>query len=661
VIQFLAVLRLLAVLPLLAASGVSAAQAPLAPLSLYEGAVRDTGGESRVELRLLDDNFFVLSSSIAPQGGPAVARDIVGRWERTRGGDLLQLTNLHGLALRLNVGGEGTLYGDFRLAPDRPAQSFALKEAPFRARSFVITGRLERREGRAVLTDSASGRIFTPVTGAVPAGEEPLFVEVEGMPAQDGFAVKRVRSVSARMPERSMPAPAAGDVADIEDGARRLPAPAGARGTGTRNLGTQAAETFTMAEAAARAVKANPGVEAKLLLLEQARMNVGEAQSYFWPRVSLVASRTRIRNDEEVQTYNTDDLGGRVKSEGLRLSLSLFAGFAHLNNLEQSRISVDVEKARHRQAVLELGCNVQLQFLQLLKCREDLKSAESAVQRLETQLKAAEKFVKVDMAPYVNVLQNRTELSRAEQQVIRVRNDIRNAEVQLNTYLGFPPARPVRYVGALGDFHGVVSETEEDAVKTAESMRPDLIAARKSVEVAYKAMHVTMGQFLPRVDAVYDDMSYTRKYEDVRYKGYTRNYWSAGLNFTWDIFTGGSTTFASLAERKRAQALQKDYENAVSGARADVIRALLDIRAAAELIGTSRIGVDAARESYAMADKRYMTGIGTITELLDAQLRLAQAETDAAQALTEYHAARARFYFHTGRENPGLTEMRGKK
>jgi outer membrane protein TolC len=49
-----------------------------------------------------------------------------------------------------------------------------------------------------------------------------------------------------------------------------------------------------------------------------------------------------------------------------------------------------------------------------------------------------------------------------------------------------------------------------------------------------------------------------------------------------------------------------------------------------------------------------MTGIGTITELLDAQLRLTQAETDAAQALTEYHAARAKFYFHTGRENPGL-------
>ena len=169
----------------------------------------------------------------------------------------------------------------------------------------------------------------------------------------------------------------------------------------------RAAETFTMEQAVARAMQANPGVEAKMLLLEQARLNVGVAQSYFWPRVSLVGTTSRVQNYEEVQTYNSDNLTSDNWSKGLRASLSLFAGFAHLNNLQKSRIAVEVEKARHRQARLELGSNVQLQFLQLLKCREDLKSAEEAVARIETQLKAAEAFVKVGMAPYVNVLQNR--------------------------------------------------------------------------------------------------------------------------------------------------------------------------------------------------------------------------------------------------------------
>lgn len=411
---------------------------------------------------------------------------------------------------------------------------------------------------------------------------------------------------------------------------------------------------FSMEQAVAQAMRANPGVEAKLLMLEQARMNVGVAQSQFWPRVSLVAGTSRVENYEEVQTYNSDNLTSSNRNKGLRVSLSLFAGFAHLNDLQKSRIAVDMEKARHQQARLELGSNVQLQFLQLLKCREDLKSAREAVARIETQLQAAEAFVKVGMAPYVNVLQNQTELSRARQQVIRVNNDIRNAEVQLNKYLGFSPNRPVNYVGSLKDFSGTVGYTEEEAVRAAMRQRPDLILARKSVEAACKDMNMAMSQYLPRVDASYDNMSVSKDYDDKRYEDYTRHYWAAGLNFSWEIFSGGGTTFSTLAERKRAQALQKDYEDAMSGARADVIRALLDITAARELIATSRKGVDAARESYAMASKRYMTNTGTITELLDAQLRLTQAENDASQALAEYHSARARFFYHIGRENPGL-------
>ena len=252
------------------------------------------------------------------------------------------------------------------------------------------------------------------------------------------------------------------------------------------------------------------------------------------------------------------------------------------------------------------------------------------------------------------MLQNRVELSRAQQEVIRCRNDIRNAEVQLNRYLGFPPNERVTYAGRLKDFDGTVTYTEEQAIKTALYSRPDLIVAQKSVAVAFKDVHIAMGEFLPRIDASYDDMRYSRDFDDRRYNDYTRNYWAAGINFTWDVFSGGSAVFNTLAERNRAKALQKDFEDAMAGARTDVIRAMLDMDAAKELITTTRYGVDSARENYAMSQKRYMTNIGTITDLVDAQVRLTEAERDASQALADYHSARARFYFNIGRENPGL-------
>lgn len=415
-----------------------------------------------------------------------------------------------------------------------------------------------------------------------------------------------------------------------------------------------ARQSLSLEQAVALALKNNPGVEAKLLLLEQARMNVGVAQSYFWPRVSLISNYNRVSNFEEQQAYSVDDLSARTWSSGARLTLSLFAGFSHLNGLQKSRIAVEVEKARHQQAQQELSCNVQLQFLQLLKLREDRKSADKAVERIKTQLHAAEEFVKVGMAPYANVLQNKTELLRAEQQVIRVKNDIRNAEVQLAKYLGLKDGMEVNYEGALSAYGTTVSYSELDAIKAALKYRPDLIIAKKTVQLAYKDMNIRLGEYLPRIDANFDSMKYSRDYDDARFSDYTRRYWAAGISFSWEIFSGGQTTFASLAEKKRAESLQKDFEDAVAGARTDVIRALLDISAARELIQTTRAAITAAQENYDMASKRYMTNVGTITELVDAQLKLSQAETDASEALMEFQSSRARFFYYIGKVNPSL-------
>ena len=416
----------------------------------------------------------------------------------------------------------------------------------------------------------------------------------------------------------------------------------------------QANATYTLEEAVLKALQVNPSIEAKQLLLEQAQMNVGVAQSYFWPHVSLVASASRVDNLNTVETYSSDDLTSKTRSQGLRVTLSLFAGFAHLSNLQKSLINVEVEKAQHDHARLELGCNVQLQFLQLLKLREDLKSAEAALERIQTQLKASEAFVRVGMAPYLNVLQNEVELSQAQQRMIRVRNDMRTTAIQLNRYLGLLPDETVNYTGSLSDLHGLITYSEEQAIDAALHARPDLRIAHKSVEAAFKDMHSAMSGFLPRVDANYDHFRTSKDYEDSRYKDYTRKYWAAGLNFSWELFGGGSTAFSSLAERKRAQALGKSYEDAMSNARTEVIRALLDIETAQELIKTTRAGENAARESYEMANKRYLTNTGTITDLLDAQAKLVQAENDTSQALMESHAARSKFYFYIGVENPGL-------
>ena len=413
-------------------------------------------------------------------------------------------------------------------------------------------------------------------------------------------------------------------------------------------------QNFTIAQAVEEALKVNPGVEAKRLMLENARMNVGVAQSFFWPRVSVVFSSNRLKNYEEVNTYNSDNLSSFNWNKGIRVSYPLFVGFAHLSGLQKSLIQKDIQEQEHRLACLELGSNVQIQFLELMKLREDLKTAQDSIKRLETQLASAKAFVEMDMAPYLNVLQNETDLATARQQLIRTQNDIRNAEVQLNRYLARPDAADIVYKGTLKDFPIEVNITEEDAIRESLAQRPDLLAAQKGIEAAAKDMHITMGQFLPRIDLTYDDMASSKDYDNGQYHGYTRNYWSAGITFTWEFFSGGQTTFQSLADKKRMDSLRKSYEESVNGARAEIIKTLMDISAARELIASTKSGLKSAQEGYDMALTRYETDTGTITELLDAQVRLTQAQSDAANALYQMQSSRARLFFYLGRPNPSL-------
>ena len=410
--------------------------------------------------------------------------------------------------------------------------------------------------------------------------------------------------------------------------------------------------TFTMAEAVEHALNANPTVASRLHVVEQARMQVGIAQSYFWPTASFFFQRTKMKNSGGVGS--TDDQSNFNNSNGLRLGLNLFSGFSHLNGLEQSKLSVDLEKARHSMARQELIANVQLQFLYLLKARQDKKTVQDARKRVESQLASAIAFVKVEMAPRLNVLQNEVELARLVQQEITAENNIRGTQAQLGHFLGLPPDQPVTYVGNLRDYNSVLDINEEDALNMAIRQRPDAVIALKSIAVAERQALATAGRFLPTVTLNADKSFYSRDYESNRVTDYSRHYTSLSLNFNWNFFEGGNTTFSVLSEKKRIAALRKDYENTMSTIRTEVIRNFMDVDAARELVSASRKAVEAATEAYNMSKVRYDTHTGTITDLLDAQAKLTQAEGDAGQALSDFHSARARLFYGIGMERVSL-------
>lgn len=410
-----------------------------------------------------------------------------------------------------------------------------------------------------------------------------------------------------------------------------------------------AAHKYKLDSAITRALKVNPTLEEKIHALESAKMDIGVAQSYFWPRVSLVSNRNRLRNSGSFGTV--DELSNTSTSRGLRASISLFAGFTHLNNLQRTMIEKDIAQEKFRQAELELISNIQIQFFLLLQYRRDLGYVKDSIRRIQTQINAAQSFYDVGMGPYVNVLQNKVELSQAKERLIETQNAIRTCEIQLNQYLDYAPNEQILYEGELEDYPQKVDYEESKALDLAVRNRPDVRMAQKSIEVAEKASWSTAGEALPQVDLTSDWMQSSRNYSDSRYEDYDRSYWSVGVNFTWTFFEGGKTAFGVARDRRRVSGLRAAYNNTLASAKTDVLKALMDIHAANEVDLTAREGLKAAEENYAMTNNRYKTNVGTITELIDAQTRLSEAEVRISKAQADFQIARVKFLFNIGMKN----------
>lgn len=412
------------------------------------------------------------------------------------------------------------------------------------------------------------------------------------------------------------------------------------------------ARDYTLEEAVSRGLEANPQLDARLKVLEGAQFSVGAARGYFLPTVSFVTTSSKLTNSGEVGS--SDDLSRGNLSHGIRATQSIFSGFAIVNNYEKAKLSVILRESQHRQAGLDLIKSIQFEFLQLLKARKDMETVRASMSRIETQLAAAKAFVRVGMAPYLNVLQNEVEYARVKQDEIVARNAVRNHEVALNKFLGFDAEAKVNYVGDLYGYSGVIELREEDALREAFANRPDIEAANSNIQIAMKQYHIDIAKYLPKVSLQYDNMVASTDYKDDKYKDYDRQYWALSLNVNWELFDGLTTTYTALADKKQVEALKREYENVVAEVRAEVIKSFLQVEATSDLIKAAKVALDAASESYAMANKRYQTGTGTITDLLDAQFKLTRAEADVNQALANFHAARSSLFYNLGRENRGL-------
>lgn len=409
---------------------------------------------------------------------------------------------------------------------------------------------------------------------------------------------------------------------------------------------------FTLEQAVKRGLEANPSVESRQKILEQAEFNIGTQRGAFFPTLSGFYTHQNYWHHGIARTG--DDVTKEQMYYGLRLTQPVFAGFGILNSYLRSKIQAAVEKERVRQSKLDLTFNIQSEFIKLLRDKRDLKTIHDAIARLEKQLESSEAFYKVGMGPYLSVLRSKVDLEKAKREEINIKNSIKSHQTQLANYLALPVDAKVEYHGNLESFSMVYDKDQVKAIEQALAHRPDVIAGKKNIEIAVKDSYITASQYFPKINVQGEGGDVYTRYEQDRSQSGSTQYASVTINLTWELFNGGSTTYKFMGDKKRVEALKKDFENIVESAKTDIIKCYIAIDDALKLITVCLATIDQAKEAYDMAKKRYETQIGTITDLMDTDFQLTKAEGDYNQAVAEFHLARAKLFYNVGEEHIDL-------
>ena len=108
-----------------------------------------------------------------------------------------------------------------------------------------------------------------------------------------------------------------------------------------------------------------------------------------------------------------------------------------------------------------------------------------------------------------------------------------------------------------------------------------------------------------------------------------------------NVFDSGVTKSNVAAAKANLMTAKESYRQDADAVQLDVRNCYFNLREAEKRISTTQVAVAKAEEDYHIAQVRYEAGVGTNTDVLDAQVALTRARNNFNTALYDYNTSRS--------------------
>ena len=369
-----------------------------------------------------------------------------------------------------------------------------------------------------------------------------------------------------------------------------------------------------------KAFKTHADIKKAEYALDADRASYNAARETFGPKVTFSHKTTRggYWDEQIIGGVPTKNLG-TSHTNGFNLSVPIFN--PGLNAAEKQA------KARYQSSVLgeELAFITMKQtvsnaYYTLLAAIDSQQVCEKSVAALQDHLKNVQAQYDVGVVAKV-------------QDLIKAENRHSIAEARLNNMMGIDQDTKLNPVEELE--YTAYKEVLPNCINYAMLHRLDLQQSRLQVKAAEAALNGAKAGWMPSVSG-----SLSNSWSDNRWPGTEGSNWGVGVGLDMNVFDSGVTKSKVAAAKANLMTAKESYRQDTDNVELDVRNCYNTLREAEKRISTTQVAVAKAEEDYHIAQVRYEAGVGTNTDVLDAQVALHQARNNFNTSLYDYNLAK---------------------
>lgn len=384
------------------------------------------------------------------------------------------------------------------------------------------------------------------------------------------------------------------------------------------------AENLT--EAWTAAIAADRQLGAARQRTDSARATLSAAEGERLPRFTLEGGYTALDNQPTARVVGGAADGTQFptapdQSASYRASLSvpLYTSGRIARGIDAAEAGLEAQKADEARALADLKLTVAGAYLDVLRNRRALEVVEQDVASLESHAADVGARFRRGLVARNQLLAAQVALADARQRAIRAHNQLDLASAGYNRLLG----RSLTVAVVLEELEArPLAESIDALTERALAQRPELKAAARQVTALRQQSVAERAAAYPQLE-----FSVDQKYQENPYQVY-ETLRSANVGLRWDVFDGNVVRHRASATALRAAAADDERADLASRIRLQVRQAWLDEQETEKRIAVAREALAQADENLRVVRGRYREGVGTNTEVLDAESQRVQSYTN---------------------------------